>query len=116
LDENETKPIIKAGEVTGSTSDLRKLTMAQMQDQLAKLGVTIEHIMSLKRWDRVDLLRELANRRDLSSAHGELVTIFYCLPLCVSLFVVVDPHHIISHDRLNSRVNCEVKSNEHQHR
>ncbi|GLD93326.1 hypothetical protein PINS_up001918 [Pythium insidiosum] len=47
--------------ITGTTADLRKLTMKQAGDVLRNLGVPDGDIKKLRRWDRIHLLRELSN-------------------------------------------------------
>lgn len=71
-DANETKPIIAAGEVTGTESDLRRLTMQQMLTQLEELGVGRDQVAPLSRWERVALIRRLANQKQLAEGHSEL--------------------------------------------
>ena len=72
FEDHETKPIVAPGEVTGTECDLRRLTMQQMLEQLVKLGMQAKKIKPLTRWERVAMIRELANQRPLADGNVEL--------------------------------------------
>ena len=48
--------------ITGTDNDLRRLTMKQMADLLRSYGMADPEIKTLKRWDRVHVIRDLATR------------------------------------------------------
>ena len=48
--------------ITGTNNDLRRLTMKQMADLLRSYGIGDTEIKTLKRWDRVHVIRDLATR------------------------------------------------------
>lgn len=48
--------------ITGTEDDLRKLTMKQMASLLRSYGMTQEKIDTLKRWDRVHVIRDLSTK------------------------------------------------------
>jgi len=48
--------------ITGTSDDLRKLTMKQMGRILKSYGMASKHIDTLKRWDRVHVIRDLSTK------------------------------------------------------
>ena len=48
--------------ITGTEDDLRKLTMKQMAALLRSFGMAQKQIDTLKRWDRVHVIRDLSTR------------------------------------------------------
>ena len=49
-------------EITGTEDDLRKLTMKQMGRILKSYGMPDKQIQTLKRWDRVHVIRDLSTK------------------------------------------------------
>mmetsp|Transcript_1538 Transcript_1538/g.2322 ORF Transcript_1538/g.2322 Transcript_1538/m.2322 type:complete len:661 (+) Transcript_1538:17-1999(+) len=47
--------------VTGTSADLRKLNMTELEKQLVDLGMERESVANLKRWDRVQMIIHMAN-------------------------------------------------------
>ncbi len=47
---------------TGTANDLRKLTMTQMAALLRSYGMAQKQIDTLKRWDRVHVIRDLSTK------------------------------------------------------
>ncbi|KAG5192554.1 hypothetical protein JKP88DRAFT_190980, partial [Tribonema minus] len=47
--------------VTGTSADLRKLNMRELEKQLVDLGMDRESVAHLKRWDRVQMISHMAN-------------------------------------------------------
>jgi len=71
LREVDTKPIKSVGnaaltaqvkKITGTEDDLRKLTMKQMAALLRSYGMVQKKIDTLKRWDRVHVIRDLSTK------------------------------------------------------
>jgi len=70
LRENDTKPSKSVGtgpinqkdKITGTEDDLRKLTMKQMANILRSYGMAQNFIDTLKRWDRVHVIRDLSTK------------------------------------------------------
>jgi len=71
LREADTKPSKTAGQsalnaqvkkITGTEDDLRKLTMKQMAALLRSYGMAQKQIDTLKRWDRVHVIRDLSTK------------------------------------------------------
>lgn len=56
--------------MTGTDADLRKLEMKTVNDLLKKYGVNPEHISKLSRWEKIDLLRQIANQK-IKEAAGD---------------------------------------------
>ncbi|CAB9522936.1 Transcription initiation factor TFIID subunit 1 [Seminavis robusta] len=56
--------------ITGTEDDLRKLTMKQMAALLRKFGMAQKQIDTLKRWDRVHVIRDFSTR-SASDGMGE---------------------------------------------
>lgn len=48
--------------VSGTRSDLRSLSMKFVHSKLKKFGYSDEVLSNLERWDKIELLREIANR------------------------------------------------------
>jgi transcription initiation factor TFIID subunit 1 len=48
--------------ITGTSEDLRKLTVQEMTRRLIEMGVSPQQVKQLKRWDLVHLIREHANK------------------------------------------------------
>ena len=48
--------------ITGTDDDLRKLTMKQMAALLRSYGMAQKQIDTLKRWDRVHVIRDLSTK------------------------------------------------------
>merc|ERR1712137_1401366 len=48
--------------VTGTEDDLRKLTMKQMARILRSYGMAQKQVDTLKRWDRVHVIRDLSTK------------------------------------------------------
>jgi len=53
--------------VTGTGADLRCLSMKTVHSVLKDHGYTDEKLSKLERWDKIDILREIANRQDDSN-------------------------------------------------
>jgi transcription initiation factor TFIID subunit 1 len=49
-------------QITGTSEDLRKLTVEDMSKRLIQIGIHPQEVKSLKRWDLVHLIREHANK------------------------------------------------------
>jgi hypothetical protein len=70
LRESDTKPSKSVGaapvnqkdKITGTEDDLRKLTMKQMANILRSYGMAQKDIDTLKRWDRVHVIRDLSTK------------------------------------------------------
>ena len=72
LREADTKPNKAAGggmgqtaemkKITGTSDDLRKLTMKQMGRILRSYGMAQKYVDTLKRWDRVHVIRDLSTK------------------------------------------------------
>ena len=71
LREADTKPNKSAGgmgqtaemkKITGTSDDLRKLTMKQMGRILRSYGMAQKYVDTLKRWDRVHVIRDLSTK------------------------------------------------------
>lgn len=70
LRESDTKPTKSVGaapvnqkdKITGTEDDLRKLTMKQMANILRSYGMAQKDIDTLKRWDRVHVIRDLSTK------------------------------------------------------
>lgn len=52
--------------VTGTEFDLRKLPMKFVHNKLKERGYTEEVLQRLERWDKIELLREIANKMILN--------------------------------------------------
>ena len=52
--------------VTGTNSDLRKLPMKEVHAMLKRHGYTEENLSKLERWDKIEILRDLANKQSQS--------------------------------------------------
>jgi len=57
-----TGPINQKDKITGTEDDLRKLTMKQMANILRSYGMAQNFIDTLKRWDRVHVIRDLSTK------------------------------------------------------
>lgn len=57
----------KEGKLTGTAADLRRLKVPALRENLIKAGVPEEVLKGVKRWELVDLLREVANIGEGSS-------------------------------------------------
>jgi len=71
LREADTKPSKSIGEaglearvkkITGTSNDLRKLTMKEMGSILRSYGMAEKYIATLKRWDRVHVIRDYSTK------------------------------------------------------
>jgi transcription initiation factor TFIID subunit 1 len=70
LRENDTKPsksvvpgpVVQKDKITGTEDDLRKLTMKQMASILRSYDMPQNKIDTLKRWDRVHVIRDLSTK------------------------------------------------------
>lgn len=58
--------------VTGTDSDLRKLSMAVVKNKLVQLGCPEDRIEGLPRWDRVALLRNLSSQAVSEGKEGSI--------------------------------------------
>eukprot|EP00980_Cylindrotheca_fusiformis_P010583 scaffold2353_cov134-Cylindrotheca_fusiformis.AAC.6 len=55
-------PVNQKDKITGTEDDLRKLTMKQMASILRSYGMAQKDIDTLKRWDRVHVIRDLSTK------------------------------------------------------
>ena len=82
--------------VTGTTSDLRHLTLPQLDTLLRQEGVKEETLATLKRWKKVDLLREIANKRKKQEAEDSAD---------INKFARYSKHSVATHqDQYNARI------------
>lgn len=58
--------------VTGTNADLRCLSMKKVHTVLKNHGYTDEKLSKLERWDKIDILRDIANRQDGETGGDEL--------------------------------------------
>ena len=57
----------KEGKLTGTAADLRRLKVPALKEKLKAAGVTDAILQDARRWELVDLLREVANIGEGSS-------------------------------------------------
>jgi transcription initiation factor TFIID subunit 1 len=57
--------------VTGTNSDLRKLPMKEVHAKLKRHGYTEENLSKLERWDKIEILRDLANKQSQSLLYDD---------------------------------------------
>ena len=57
--------------VTGTNSDLRKLPMVEVHAKLKRHGYTEENLSKLERWDKIEILRDLANKQSQSQLYDD---------------------------------------------
>lgn len=57
--------------VTGTMSDLRKLSMDEVHAKLKVHGYTEEQLGKLERWDKIDILRDLANKQSQNQLYDD---------------------------------------------
>lgn len=57
--------------VTGTNSDLRKLPMKEVHAKLKRHGYTEENLSKLERWDKIEILRDLANKQSQSQLYDD---------------------------------------------
>ena len=57
----------KEGKLTGTAADLRRLKVPALKDKLRAAGVPETVLQNVRRWELVDLLREVANIGEGSS-------------------------------------------------
>ncbi|CAM9540381.1 unnamed protein product [Chrysoparadoxa australica] len=55
--------------VSGTSGDLRKLNMRELEQQLVSLGMEAATVKDLKRWDRVHMIAQMANMAVSEGAH-----------------------------------------------
>jgi type VI protein secretion system component VasK len=53
--------LLQLQQVTGTSADLRKLNMRELEKQLVALGMSVSAVKDLKRWDRVHMISVMAN-------------------------------------------------------
>lgn len=81
--------------VKGTESDLRQLTLPELDALLREAGVSEEEIQSRKRWDRVKLLGQIADSRMKQEAEDSNL----------SKFARVSKHSVATHqDQYNTRI------------
>jgi transcription initiation factor TFIID subunit 1 len=82
--------------VTGTESDLRSLTLPQLDALLRQEGVKEEIIAKLKRWPKVHLLRDIANNRKKQEAEDSTD---------INKFARYSKHSVATHqDQYNDRI------------
>ena len=57
--------------MTGTNSDLRKLPMKEVHAKLKRHGYTEENLSKLERWDKIEILRDLANKQSQSLLYDD---------------------------------------------
>ena len=57
--------------VTGTMSDLRKLSMDEVHAKLKVHGYSEEQLGKLERWDKIDILRDLANKQSQNQLYND---------------------------------------------
>jgi transcription initiation factor TFIID subunit 1 len=65
--------------ITGTEDDLRKLTMKQMAALLRSYGMAQKQIDTLKRWDRVHVIRDLSTKAASDGIGDGLYVLLSCL-------------------------------------
>jgi Protein of unknown function (DUF3591) len=91
--EADAKPIKSVGvgllngpdlkKITGTEDDLRKLTMKQMAALLRSYGMAQKQIDTLKRWDRVHVIRDLSTKA-ASDGIGDGLCVVHRFCCCIS--------------------------------
>ncbi|CAL8462032.1 g1563 [Coccomyxa elongata] len=61
-------PKREVGQITGTNSDLRRLSMEKSREILLSLGITDDEIKGLSRWHRIALVRELSSAAMMDGA------------------------------------------------
>jgi hypothetical protein len=62
--------------VTGTNSDLRKLSMKNVHAKLKLYGYTEENLNRLERWDKIEILRDLANEQSSNAPYDDDLSMF----------------------------------------
>ena len=75
--------------ITGTEDDLRKLTMKQMAALLRSYGMAQKQIDTLKRWDRVHVIRDLSTKAASDGLGDGLYVEIFCSMLSLSHVPVV---------------------------